>query len=167
MRTLISIIENTPLPEANVAITVSKKTGYPVFDIKNYRSKIKDQGSPEATDRAAWNMLTSDIKKTNVAIIENMVPSEDAIKAIQGFDRRVILFTKGTLNEETFHHLLCLNAAAKPPVFKNIQLPSNEASRRARLLHKVNSGTTWIMNTWSEISRNDGSWFNSVKTVIK
>ncbi len=170
MRTLIAIIESTP-QEANVAQAVSKATGYPILDINKYRAKTHGQGSPEAVDRAAWDLLRQDLRKTNIAIIDNMLPTEEAIKAFEGFDQRVIVFTKSELNKQTLSNLVTLKSFKTLPTVN--KLTPSKASDRAWLMMQLYNDhrrySTYAINTWDgfiEVEANP-AYIRNLQNLIK
>lgn len=93
MKTLISIIENSPGEKSSFGTALSKKTGIPVYDLSTYNAKY-------GTNSKAWSMMLTEIGLKETVIFNNANQS-DALKLSKSFGKTIVFLPMGENNKLT------------------------------------------------------------------
>lgn len=145
LKTIIAVVENDPATETTLGAKLSKETGIPAFDIKSYYTKFGYPASGDKGKQQAWTNLLSDIGKQQNVILSNTSPSKLSLKAYQGFEQKIVVFTSGDLNGQTYLELSHLVKNGDDPSEKKTS--GLRWAARAELLATVKPNH--IFNTWS------------------
>lgn len=93
MKTLISIIGNIKTGKSTIANLLSSEMNLPVFNFESYRAKCVSiyKGKNSTLPQNVWNVLTADIKKQNIAILDSSGVSINEPKIYGYFEHKVII----------------------------------------------------------------------------
>ena len=89
MKTLISFVGNICSGKTTISKKLSKKHSIKLYSIDEYR--IKHNAYLISEEWAAWDELTSDISKNNIAILESSGLSRSATDIYKLFDKVIII----------------------------------------------------------------------------
>jgi len=114
MKTLICIIENHPANKSTFGSILSKQTGIPLFDLKQYLTKYAN--APGGTgEQKALDELEADMSIKETAILDH-TGTTTALKVSQNFDRKIIFFSQGQNNSLAYR---CFKESKHEPGIKS------------------------------------------------
>ena len=153
MRTLISVIENSPGEKSSFGSALSKKTGIPVYDLSIYNAKY-------GTNSKAWTMMLIDIGLKETVILNNANQS-DALKLSKSFGITIVFLPTGENNKLTHHWMGVItrgSTALKSPI-----VTPEAVKIKAQLINQINP----ILILSEDLPNRENHWIWRISEALK
>jgi len=157
MKTLISIIENSPGTKTTFGSDLSKKTGIPVFDLSTYRAKY---GPEEAK---VWANLLNDVGMSQNVILDN-ANAQDALTYSQKskFDKKIVFLPHSQSNILTFGWLGEISKTLKFRTWHSNTNCPMEIQKKANFINEMGPDNILLENPKGQ----DSFWIYKIKESI-